>query len=108
MALTRGGGDRCGRVFQDRSILKVVAGESYMRAAGSRGLGFGSWGKGGVNECYYRSSTSVLTFSTSTNSSNVIGVSVVGPELLLINPPTGTVVRQTQTPSLITHLEFSH
>ncbi|KAK0475696.1 hypothetical protein IW261DRAFT_1421991 [Armillaria novae-zelandiae] len=38
----------------DRSVLKVVAGESYVRAAGSRGLGFGSWGKGGVNECYYR------------------------------------------------------
>ncbi|KAK0185791.1 ubiquitin carboxyl-terminal hydrolase-domain-containing protein [Armillaria mellea] len=92
----------------DLPVLKVVAGESYVRAAGSRGLGFGSWGKGGVNKWHYRSSTPVLTFSTSTNSSNVIGVSVVGPELLLINPPTGTVVRQTQTPSLITHLEFSH
>ncbi|KAK0458455.1 ubiquitin carboxyl-terminal hydrolase-domain-containing protein [Desarmillaria tabescens] len=92
----------------DLPVLKVVAGESYVRAAGSRGLGFGTWGKGGVNKWHYRSSTPVLTFSTSTNSSNVIGVSVVGPELLLINPPTGTVVRQTQTPSLITHLEFSH
>lgn len=49
-----------------------------------------------------------MTFTSTTTSSNVIGVSVVGPELLLVSPMTGTVVRQCQVPSLITHMEFSH
>lgn len=51
---------------------------------------------------------SVTTFSNTSNSSPVFAVSTVGPELHLLNSMTGDVVRQTPSPSLITHLEFSH
>ncbi|KAF8919283.1 PAB-dependent poly-A-specific ribonuclease subunit PAN2 [Mucidula mucida] len=93
----------------DLPVSKVVVGENYVRAGCNRGMGFGTWGKGGMNKWFYHSDNrSVHTFTSSTTSSNVIGVSIVGPELLLVSPATGTVVRQCQVPSLITHMEFSH
>lgn len=38
----------------DLPVSKLVAGEHYVRAGCSRGMGFGSWGKGGMNKWHYR------------------------------------------------------
>jgi PAB-dependent poly(A)-specific ribonuclease subunit 2 len=41
-------------------------------------------------------------------ASPVLAASSTGPELLLLNSMTGSILRQAPTPSLISHLEFSH
>lgn len=46
-----------------------------------------------------------MTFAS---SSTMTAVSTSGSELLLINAMTGNLSRQTTTPSIATHLEFSH
>ena len=57
----------------------------------------------------YSSEESITTFSNNAvNSSNTIAVSTASPELLLLNSATGKLLKQTVTPSPITHLMFSH
>ncbi|KIY66064.1 hypothetical protein CYLTODRAFT_455741 [Cylindrobasidium torrendii FP15055 ss-10] len=93
----------------DFPVFKIVAGEQYVRAGCVRGSGFGTWNKGGSNKWFYTAENrSIMSFTSTTTAANVIGVSATGPELLLISPNTGTLVRQCTVPSLITHLEFSH
>lgn len=46
-----------------------------------------------------------MTFA---NSSTITAVSTSGSELLLVNAMTGSLSRQATTPSIVTHLEFSH
>lgn len=57
---------------------------------------------------YIRSSTALNTFSNTSNNSHVLAASTSNLELLLLNSMTGSIVRQTPTTSLITHLQFSH
>ncbi|KAK7449653.1 poly(A)-specific ribonuclease [Stygiomarasmius scandens] len=91
----------------DNAVQKIVAGESYVRAASNRGSGVGSWAKGGMNKWYHRTLSSITTFASSSSSPNV-AVATINNELLLLNAMTGSVSREIQTPSLVTHLEFSH
>ncbi|KAF5372867.1 hypothetical protein D9758_001617 [Tetrapyrgos nigripes] len=91
----------------EKSVHKIAAGEGYVRAASSQGNGIGSWAKGGMNKWYNRSSAPIATFASSHTSQNV-AVATINNDLLLLNAMTGSVIREVQTPSLVTHLEFSH
>lgn len=107
------------------AVRKILAGETYVRALGVSGEGLGTWTKGGVNKwfcrsvflfCFYSRCKSICcspppnlhTFSNVSVASAVLAASSTGPELLLLNSMTGNILRQAPTPSLITHLEFSH
>ncbi|THV07954.1 hypothetical protein K435DRAFT_815204 [Dendrothele bispora CBS 962.96] len=90
----------------DNAVQKIVAGESNVKAASNSGTGVGSWTKGGMNKWYHRTSASVTTFASSSTSPNV-AVATINNEILLLNAMTGTVSREIQTPSLVTHLELS-
>ncbi|KAJ7168294.1 ubiquitin carboxyl-terminal hydrolase-domain-containing protein [Mycena crocata] len=90
------------------AVSKMIAGENCVRALGVAGEGLGSWSKGGVNKWYCRPPPTLTTFSNASNSSPVLAASSTGSELLLLNSMTGSILRQAPTPSLITHLEFSH
>ena len=56
----------------------------------------------------HRSLHSVTTFSNTISASPNLAVSTSVPELALVNSATGTLVRQSPSPSLITHLVSSH
>ncbi|EPQ58579.1 hypothetical protein GLOTRDRAFT_35919 [Gloeophyllum trabeum ATCC 11539] len=89
-------------------VKKVIAEDQYVRAVGVTGDGMGSWNKGGVNKWYFRPSATVMTFSNTSSTSQVIAISTTTSELLLLNALTGDPVRQVPAPSMISHLEFSH
>lgn len=42
------------RVGGDLPVKKILVGDNYVRATGSAGIGVGSWGKGGINNWYFR------------------------------------------------------
>ncbi|KAF7359264.1 PAN2-PAN3 deadenylation complex catalytic subunit PAN2 [Mycena sanguinolenta] len=90
------------------AVSKILAGENYVRAMGVSGEGLGSWSKGGVNKWFCRPPPTLTTFSNTSMASSVLAASSTGSELLLLNSMTGAILRQVSTPSLITHLEFSH
>ncbi|KAF7353663.1 PAN2-PAN3 deadenylation complex catalytic subunit PAN2 [Mycena venus] len=90
------------------AVSKMLAGENYVRAMGVTGEGLGSWSKGGVNKWFCRPPPTLATFSNTSMASPVLAASSTGSELLLLNSMTGSVLRQAPTPSLISHLEFSH
>ncbi|KAJ6606431.1 ubiquitin carboxyl-terminal hydrolase-domain-containing protein [Mycena vulgaris] len=90
------------------AVSKIIAGENYVRALGVSGEGLGSWSKGGVNKWFCRPPPTLTTFSNASTASPVLAAASTGSELLLLNSMTGSVLRQAPTPSLVTHLEFSH
>ncbi|KAJ7184324.1 ubiquitin carboxyl-terminal hydrolase-domain-containing protein [Mycena filopes] len=90
------------------AVSKILAGESYVRAMGVAGEGLGSWAKGGANKWFCRPPPILATFSNTSLASPVLAASSTASELLLLNSMSGSVVRQAATPSLISHLEFSH
>ncbi|KAJ7724179.1 ubiquitin carboxyl-terminal hydrolase-domain-containing protein [Mycena maculata] len=90
------------------AVSKIIAGENYVRALGVAGEGLGSWSKGGVNKWFCRPPPTLTTFSNASTASPVLAAASTGSELLLLNSMTGSILRQAPSPSLITHLEFSH
>uniref|UniRef100_A0A0W0F3U7 PAN2-PAN3 deadenylation complex catalytic subunit PAN2 n=1 Tax=Moniliophthora roreri TaxID=221103 RepID=A0A0W0F3U7_MONRR len=90
----------------NHAIQKIIASDNSVRAASTGGNGVGSWAKGGMNKWFYNSSSNITTFASS--SFPGVAASTVDMELIMLNAMTGTVIRQLQTPSLITNLEFSH
>ncbi|KAF7294679.1 PAN2-PAN3 deadenylation complex catalytic subunit PAN2 [Mycena indigotica] len=80
----------------------------YVRGLGVSGQGLGTWTKGGMNKWFCRSPPTLHTFSNVSSASSVLAASSTNSELLLMNSMTGNILRQAPTPSLITHLEFSH
>ncbi|KII89238.1 hypothetical protein PLICRDRAFT_160474 [Plicaturopsis crispa FD-325 SS-3] len=90
------------------AVKTIIAGDNYVRAHGLAGEGMGSWGKGGVNKWQFRPPANVTTFSNTSTSAHLIAVATDTPELLLLNSLTGSVVRKAPTPSVISHLQFSH
>ncbi|KAH8117576.1 ubiquitin carboxyl-terminal hydrolase-domain-containing protein [Phellopilus nigrolimitatus] len=92
----------------DLAVKKILVGDQYVRALGSAGSGVGSWSKGGLNKWFYRSLHAVTTFSNAISASPNLAVSTNVPELALVNSSTGSLVRQSPVPSLITHLASSH
>jgi hypothetical protein len=54
------------------------------------------------------SPVAVTTFSNASSNTNSLAISTTTPELLFLNPITGSVVRKAPTPSMLTHLQFSH
>ncbi|KAF8894503.1 ubiquitin carboxyl-terminal hydrolase-domain-containing protein [Infundibulicybe gibba] len=89
-------------------VVKIVAGENYVRAVGVGDTGLGSWAKGGRNKWYHRASTAITTFSDTSGSTHLLAASTAGQELLFLNALTGSVIRQAPTPSVVTQLQFSH
>lgn len=89
-------------------VKQIVAGDNYVRALGSAGEGVGSWHKGGMNKWFFRSASALTAFSSATYTSNVLAVSTTAPELVLLNAMTGNAVRVAPSPSVVTHLQFSH
>lgn len=89
------------------AVKKIVAGENHVKALGLSGEGLGTWAKGGMNKWFFRHPSDITTFSNTPNS-NVVAVSTSDMELLYMNSMTGTTIRQTTTPSVITHLQPSH
>ncbi|GLB35065.1 putative catalytic subunit of the poly(A)-nuclease (PAN) deadenylation complex, one of two cytoplasmic mRNA deadenylases involved in mRNA turnover [Lyophyllum shimeji] len=89
------------------AVKKIVAGENHVRALGVSGEGLGTWAKGGMNKWFFRHPSNIATFSNTPNS-NVVAASTADMELLYINSMTGTAIRQTTMPSVITHLQSSH
>ncbi|KAE9386325.1 PAB-dependent poly(A)-specific ribonuclease subunit PAN2 [Gymnopus androsaceus JB14] len=89
----------------DHPVLKITADENSVKGASGGGDGVGSWAKGGMNKWFYNSKDTVMTFAS---SSTITAVSTSGSELLLVNAMTGSLSRQATTPSIVTHLEFSH
>ncbi|ETW85417.1 hypothetical protein HETIRDRAFT_432176 [Heterobasidion irregulare TC 32-1] len=91
------------------AVKKVIADENYVRASGVASEGIGSWNKGGVNKWYHRPpAATVTTFSNTSGSSNLLAVATSALELLLLNPLTGSVVRQSIFSSPVTQLHYSH
>ncbi|KAJ7063521.1 ubiquitin carboxyl-terminal hydrolase-domain-containing protein [Mycena amicta] len=90
------------------AVRKLLAGEGYVRGIGVSGQGLGTWTKGGLNKWFCRPPPTLHTFSNVSTASSVLAASSTSPELLLLNSMTGDILRQAPTPSLITHLEFSH
>ncbi|KAJ7702241.1 ubiquitin carboxyl-terminal hydrolase-domain-containing protein [Mycena rosella] len=90
------------------AVSKIIAGDNYVRAMGVAGEGLGSWSKGGVNKWFCRPPPTLTTFSNASTASPVLAASSTASELLLLNSMNGSVLRQAATPSLVTHLEFSH
>lgn len=88
-------------------VKRIIAGESSIRALGVAAEGLGQWTKGGMNKWFYRHSSTIASFSNTTNS-HIIAASTSNMELLYINSTTGSISRQVPTPSVITHLEPSH
>ncbi|KNZ74766.1 PAB-dependent poly(A)-specific ribonuclease subunit PAN2 [Termitomyces sp. J132] len=89
------------------AVKKLVSGENHVRALGLAGEGFGTWTKGGMNKWYFRHSSNITSFSNTANS-NIVASSTAEMDLLYINSLTGAVLRQTATPSIISHLHASH
>ncbi|KAJ6488514.1 ubiquitin carboxyl-terminal hydrolase-domain-containing protein [Mycena vitilis] len=90
------------------AVSKILAGENYVRAMGVAGEGLGSWTKGGVNKWFCRVPPTLTAFSNTSMASPVLAASSTASELLLLNTMNGSILRQAPTPSLISHLEFSH
>ncbi|KAJ6546999.1 ubiquitin carboxyl-terminal hydrolase-domain-containing protein [Mycena capillaripes] len=90
------------------AVSKILAGDNYVRAMGVAGEGLGSWAKGGTNKWFCRPPPTLTTFSNTSMASPVLAASSTSSELLLLNSMTGSILRQASTPSLISHLEFSH
>ncbi|EGN96198.1 hypothetical protein SERLA73DRAFT_170610 [Serpula lacrymans var. lacrymans S7.3] len=90
------------------AVKKISVGDNYVRALSIAGEGVGSWAKGGMNKWFFRDLTTITAFSDAAYSSNIMAVASAAPELLLLNSMTGKAARQTSTPSVITHLQFSH
>ncbi|OJA15705.1 hypothetical protein AZE42_08691 [Rhizopogon vesiculosus] len=90
------------------AVKQIVAGDNYVRALGVAGEGIGSWAKGGMNKWFFRSSSTLTAFSSTTYTSNILAASTTAPELVLLNAITGNPVRVASSSSIATHLQFSH
>ena len=55
-----------------------------------------------------RSSTDVVTFSNTSQTSHFLAASLVDLEMVFLNSMTGSIIRQVKTTSPLTHLELSH
>ncbi|KAF8078063.1 ubiquitin carboxyl-terminal hydrolase-domain-containing protein [Lyophyllum atratum] len=95
------------RVGGSLAVKKIIAGENHVKALGVSGEGLGTWTKGGMNKWFYCHPSNITNFSNTPNS-NVVAVSTADMELQYINSMTGTTIRQTTTPSVITQLQSSH
>lgn len=89
-------------------VNKILAGDSQILACGHGGTGLGSWSKGGVNKWYFEAQSAISTFSNVYHAGHSIAVSLLNLELAFVNSMTGKAVRQVQTSSILTHLQFSH
>lgn len=90
-------------------VKHIAVADNHLRALGAAGLGVGAWAKGGVNKWYYRPSPDTVTaVSPSTFPSNILAAATSAPDIVLLNAVTGAVLRQSPTPSHISHLAFSH
>ncbi|KAH9857626.1 ubiquitin carboxyl-terminal hydrolase-domain-containing protein [Lenzites betulinus] len=89
------------------AVKKIVATDTNVVACGVTSEGIGAWSKGGVNSWYFKPGTQITTFSNKPPNSSAIAVSTVSPELILLNTQTGTAVRRTPAPSILTHLHYT-
>ncbi|EIW60790.1 poly(A)-specific ribonuclease [Trametes versicolor FP-101664 SS1] len=89
------------------AVKKILATDTSVVACGVTSEGIGSWSKGGVNNWYSKPGDQIATFSNKPANSSAIAVSTVTPELLLLNTQTGTVMRRTPAPSILTHLHYT-
>ncbi|KAI0350212.1 hypothetical protein OH77DRAFT_1431210 [Trametes cingulata] len=89
------------------AVKKILATDSNVIACGVTSEGIGAWGKGGVNNWYFKPGNQIATFSNKPPNSSAIAVSTAAPELLLLNTQTGAVVRRTPAPSILTHLHYT-
>ncbi|KAF5324935.1 hypothetical protein D9611_004584 [Ephemerocybe angulata] len=89
-------------------VNRIFAGDSQVLASGHGSGGIGSWSKGGMNKWYFRTQSGVSSFSNVYHAGHSIAVSLLNLELAFVNSMTGTTVRQVQTSSILTHLQFSH
>ena len=55
----------------------------------------------------FRPGNQITTFSNKPSNASTIAVSTATPELILLNTQTGTVLRRSQVPSVLTHLHFT-
>ena len=55
----------------------------------------------------YRPGSQITTFSNKASNASTIAVSTASPELILVNTQTGTALRRSQVPSILTHLHFT-
>ncbi|OSC96358.1 hypothetical protein PYCCODRAFT_1481973 [Trametes coccinea BRFM310] len=89
------------------AVKKILATDTNVLACGVTSEGLGAWGKGGINNWYFKPGNQIATFSNKPQNSSAIVVATAAPELLLLNTQTGAVVRRTPAPSILTHLHYT-
>ncbi|TFK86247.1 hypothetical protein K466DRAFT_493169 [Polyporus arcularius HHB13444] len=89
------------------AVKKISATDTNVIACGVAGEGIGAWGKGGVNAWYFKPGNQITTFSDKPSNASTIAVSTGASELIFLNAQTGSVLRRTQVPSILTHLHFT-
>ncbi|KAI0781364.1 ubiquitin carboxyl-terminal hydrolase-domain-containing protein [Trametes elegans] len=89
------------------AVKKILATDTNVLACGVTSPGLGAWSKGGVNSWYFKPGHQITTFSNKPSNSSAIAVSTAAPELVLLNIQTGSVVRRTPAPSILTHLHYT-
>ncbi|KAF7970658.1 hypothetical protein HWV62_23300 [Athelia sp. TMB] len=90
------------------AVKKIIAGDQYVRAVGLDSPGVGQWGKGGRNQWYCGPIATPTTFSNTASGSSSLSVATTSPEILEVNGATGQVIRNTPTPSIVNHLQYTH
>ncbi|KAH9923912.1 ubiquitin carboxyl-terminal hydrolase-domain-containing protein [Epithele typhae] len=89
------------------AVKKILATESNVIACGVASDGIGAWGKGGLNAWFFRPGNQITTFSNKPSNGSTIALSTASSELILLNTQTGSVLRRSSVPSILTHLHFT-
>ncbi|KAH9923924.1 exonuclease-domain-containing protein [Epithele typhae] len=89
------------------AVKKILATESNVIACGVASDGIGAWGKGGLNAWFFRPGNQITTFSKKPSNGSTVALSTASSELILLNTQTGSVLRHSSVPSILTHLHFT-
>ncbi|KAF8305548.1 PAB-dependent poly-A-specific ribonuclease subunit PAN2 [Clavulina sp. PMI_390] len=92
-------------VCRGEVIERVLASDNVVHACSRSNVG--SWGKGGVNKWTHKPEKPAVTFEHHPTRPHTLVVALAAPEFLQINSATGSVVRTTSVPSIVSHLRAS-